>query len=778
VIAERKGVWPQGVFDAPVLRRLDEVGRERIMAAGRLLDVAAGTTLDRQHDTGDSFFVVAAGAVKLSAQRRGAVAPTIVRVARMSETFGEEATLPGGTRRTTATVVEPALVAEIPTTMYRRAVGRAGAEIADQERRDLRRSATKDLLETMAFTAELSPVDIGLVLDAVRYETFERGDKIYGVGDLSTHFYMIVSGLVQLQTEDDEHVHVRAYLTTGDFFGDEELLWGMTREVAAVAMGDCHVMSMTAGALRTLADRNPGLLARVRRIATDRKASQVEVVGEEAAFTTKHVFKDLYRMQMARSLLTIDQEACVRCGHCAWSCASLYGVARLVRRGDKIVTRVGAQRHEKSLLVPNSCQHCKNPACMIDCPTGAIGREVGGEVFIREDLCTGCGNCSKACPWENIQMAPRPSGGTIAEALRQSLQTDRSATEVFPEVAVKCDLCRSYEAPACVQACPTEAIARLDPTQDFAAVARVLGTQARGGRGRVQGLGALLAVASTLSFTAGAMVLGPGLHARGVVTATSGLGYVFGWVSLAAMVLLMGYAVPKRIVRLWMRRRPRDALASLVDGSSQSTGKGARSRVRPFYVAHLALGIATPGAVAMHGGLAFSGSPAGAVHMAFWVTVVAGVVGGVAYRIVPRRLSRLERVGTLPEDLRYERDNLLDRLHRTLSGRTDLVKGITEKILVPYAHAPLGWLALLFSGRSLAGEEARLRQRIDTALQGRGAGKTAGLDDAIRVAIELRALPARRALDAWLRGWVPVHVVAAGTTLALLMVHVLGVSLS
>jgi Fe-S-cluster-containing dehydrogenase component/CRP-like cAMP-binding protein len=766
------------VFNAPALRRLDETGRERIMAAGRLIDVAAGTTFYRQQDTGDSFFVVAAGSVTLSAQRRGAAAPTIVRVARMSETFGEEATLPGGARRMTATAAEPTQVAEIPVGVYRRAVGRSGAEIADQEQRYLRRRATEDLLKTMAFTADLSPVDVGLVLDAVRYEAFKRGERIYGAGDLSTHFYMIASGLVQLQTEDDERVHVRAYLTTGDFFGDEELLLGTVRDVNAVAMGDCHVMSMTAEALRTLADRNPGLLARIRRIATDRKASQIQVVGEEAANTTRHVFKDLYRMQMARSLLTIDQETCVRCGHCAWSCDSLYGVARLVRRGDKVVTRVGAQRHEKNLLVPNSCQHCKNPVCMIDCPTGAIGRESGGEVFIREDLCTGCGNCSKACPWENIQMAPRPQGSTIAESLRQSLQTNRPAAEVFPEIAVKCDLCRTYEAPACVQACPTEAIARLDPTQDFAAVARMLGTRTRDAESGVRGLGALLAVALTLTFTAAAMVLGPGLHARQVIVAGSGIGYALGWVSLAAMALLMGYAIPKRIVKLWMRKRQRGALASLVEAAPEHTRKRARSRVRPFYVVHLALGIAAPGAVAMHGGLAFPGSPAGAVHIAFWVTVAAGIFGGIAYRLVPRRLSRLERVGALPEDLRRERDNLLDRLYRTLSGRTDLVKSITDKILVPYAHHPFGWLSLLLSGRSLAREEERLRRRIDGALQGRGTGKTAGLDDAIRIAIELRALPARRLLNAMLRGWAPLHLVAAGIACALLVVHVVGVSLS
>ena len=60
-----------------------------------------------------------------------------------------------------------------------------------------------------------------------------------------------------------------------------------------------------------------------------------------------------------------------------------------------------------TLLLPNTCQHCRHAACLQDCPTGAIGRDLDGEVFIRADACTGCGNCVRGCPWDNIAMAPR-----------------------------------------------------------------------------------------------------------------------------------------------------------------------------------------------------------------------------------------------------------------------------------------------------------------------------------------------------------------------------------
>jgi len=94
-------------------------------------------------------------------------------------------------------------------------------------------------------------------------------------------------------------------------------------------------------------------------------------------------------MRVARSLLVIDQDSCVRCGHCAWSCASTHddGISRLVRRGDKVVVqreddpaaragedvvarvvRLAKEVEWAPLLVPNSCQHCKNPSCMSRLP--------------------------------------------------------------------------------------------------------------------------------------------------------------------------------------------------------------------------------------------------------------------------------------------------------------------------------------------------------------------------------------------------------------------------
>ncbi len=743
-------------FDAPLLRELDAAARAALGAAWRVVDLAPGAAAFRAGDPGESFYLVMTGAVELTAVRRGDEVTSTVRIARAGDSFGEEAMLAGITRRVTATAIEASRVAEIPIAVLRRVTGRAGGRASDREWRYLTRAAGRDLLAASAFARHLSADDAELLLDGMRLERIERGARLYEPGDRADSAYLLLEGVVQIQREEAEQVSVRAYLSRGDFFGDQEALVGAPRAAAAVATGDGWCAQVPAALLRTLGDRNPGLFARLRRVADAHEGAQRALVA--GAGSTQHVFRDLYRMQMARSLLVIDQDQCVRCGHCAWSCAEVHGVSRLVRRGDKVVTRLSvlgqAAAGPAHLLLPNTCQQCRNAACMIDCPTGAIGRDTDGEVFIRPELCTGCGNCAKACPWDNIQMAPgRP------------LEKD-AAGPAGRDVAVKCELCRGYTAPACVEACPTEAILRVDPTRDFAEVAHILGAAAArapaaAGAPAAPDLRRWIApVAGAASLALAGVAIA--MQRTGAWVPGRGPGLAAGIAGGLLLLALAGYSIPKRLVARRMVRRSRRDPARPVP----------RSRTRPHFLLHIALGLIAPACVLTHAGARLPASPAGALSLAVLAATLLGGLGALAYRFLPRRLTRIERRGALPEDLRGERDLLLARLHREAAGTSDLVKALADRVLLPYARAPLGGAALALSGRTLGDEEARLAARIDAVLEGRGGERRHGLDRLVRTAVELRALPARRSMTAALRGWMPVHIIAAVVTIALLALHV------
>ena len=799
--------WPAAVFDAPVLRGLDARARRDLAEAGRLRRLAAGEVVYRAGDGGDAFFVVASGRVGLRALRRGDDRETDLRAAEAGGAFGEEATA-GSARRATAVALEPSVAAEIPVHLFRRAAVRSGkAEFAEKLERALRRSATRDLLGTLAFTRDLPPEDVDVLLDAVAYRRFERGQAVYREGDPSGELWLVADGMVQIQTEEGGRLHVRAYLTRGDFFGDVEIGEGAPRAASAVASGASTLLSIPARTFAALARKHPDLIARLRRLSGEQLAAQQGIVGGVAQHHTGHLFRDLYRLQVARSLLVIDLESCVRCGHCAWACAELHGgVARLVRRGDKVVARLddGERAGPQSLLLPNSCQHCENPSCMIGCPTGAIGKDPAGEVFIRDELCTGCGSCAKACPWENIQMAARPAGaprpappatGSLlaldpsrpapGEPASVEIAAPRSAAGAagdvsavsavsnvsYADVAVKCDLCRGHDGPACVQACPTASILRINPAEQVAAVRDLLGGARRATARAAPAEGAGAGLAGAAVAAAGIGFAGVVMHGRDLWRPGQGAAWAAGAAAAAGFALLLLYALPKRGVRVWMRRRG----AGRAVGTAAPEGERppVRSVVRPQLTAHLAIGLVTAGLALAHAPWPRSGRPTlgGALHLVFWATALAGGLTALAYRLVPRRLARIERTAALPEDFAAARRELVDRLYREVSGKSELVKKIVEKILLPYARSPLGPLALLLSGRRLREEERALRARIDRVLEGRGAERLAGLSELVRLVVELRALPAQRWLLQVLRAGLPVHVITFGIATTLLVLH-------
>lgn len=117
----------------------------------------------------------------------------------------------------------------------------------------------------------------------------------------------------------------------------------------------------------------------------------------------------------------VDLEKCDGCMDCIRACEeSGGGVARL-----RVLDING-------LFVPVSCHHCEAPDCMGACTRNAIEKTPRGEVIVKTEFCTGCGDCTIACP--------------------------NGALTIINKKASKCDLCRGKEMPICVEACGKKAM--------------------------------------------------------------------------------------------------------------------------------------------------------------------------------------------------------------------------------------------------------------------------------------------------------------------------------
>jgi formate dehydrogenase iron-sulfur subunit len=110
--------------------------------------------------------------------------------------------------------------------------------------------------------------------------------------------------------------------------------------------------------------------------------------------------------------------------------------------------------HQGQMLkvhVPRRCMHCDNPPCSALCPFGVNDKTPEGPVVINTNGCFGGAKCRDVCPW---QIPQRQAGVGLYK-------------EVAPKFAgggvmYKCDMCydliKQGQEPACVTACPRQAI--------------------------------------------------------------------------------------------------------------------------------------------------------------------------------------------------------------------------------------------------------------------------------------------------------------------------------
>jgi formate dehydrogenase iron-sulfur subunit len=136
----------------------------------------------------------------------------------------------------------------------------------------------------------------------------------------------------------------------------------------------------------------------------------------------------------------VDLDRCSGCKACVTACHALNGLDEHETWRDVGLLVGGTSQHPVMQHVTTACHHCLEPACMIACPVDAYEKHpVTGIVRHLDDQCFGCQYCTLACPY------------------------DVPKYHAAKGIVRKCDMCadrlQAGEAPACVQACPHEAIA-------------------------------------------------------------------------------------------------------------------------------------------------------------------------------------------------------------------------------------------------------------------------------------------------------------------------------
>lgn len=131
-------------------------------------------------------------------------------------------------------------------------------------------------------------------------------------------------------------------------------------------------------------------------------------------------------------------DRCMGCHSCEMACAVAHSKSRSLYAAMSETPapkpRLYVEWVAPDRAVPILCRHCEDAPCMHACIAGAISRDPAGVVSTDQDKCIGCWTCVMVCPY-----------GVIG----RHLETQK---------AYRCDRCPDREVPACVNACPSNAL--------------------------------------------------------------------------------------------------------------------------------------------------------------------------------------------------------------------------------------------------------------------------------------------------------------------------------
>lgn len=308
-------------------------------------------------------------------------------------------------------------------------------------------------------------------------------------GSMPTDLIVVRSGFARTSYAHGASHRTTAYLGAGQIFGLREVAYNslrpstlppmtLTQSMRAVGFVDTLHIPIEAVAIeimphirrtelppefadfaklesysadRRLEKRRETKLPSDPAIVAIRSTEEVDAqTGHRIDHTGRMEFVVQHRLFNGEQAMVIDLHRCTRCDDCVRACASTHeGNPRFVREGVS---------HGRLQFV-QACMHCSDPVCMIGCPTGAIHRNsVNGVIQIEESICVGCSVCANSCPYENIRMMEisSPDGKPYVDKEKG-----------LPIVkATKCDLCQQQPSgPACVAACPHDAMTRIDLTE-------------------------------------------------------------------------------------------------------------------------------------------------------------------------------------------------------------------------------------------------------------------------------------------------------------------------
>jgi Fe-S-cluster-containing hydrogenase component 2/CRP-like cAMP-binding protein len=371
------------------------------------------------------------------------------------------------------------------------------------------------ILKRLALFQGVADLDLLHIAEQAQVRRYDRDEQLFSE-DVSGRparesLHILLEGFVKVARRTATGTgraksgeRIIAYRQGGDYFAGGLDLLGDGGAVTVSAITRAIVAEVPRQALLPLFARYPEIAQRYQ--------ARLQQYVEAAAAAQTGFFAPIEQLQQASSaearaglralvgggviegteVLVIDLDKCIHCNECEEACARRHGHSRMNRKGMVV----------GNISIATACRQCQDPVCML-CSRAGIARMPTGEVYITES-CIGCGICAERCPYDNISImtleeesaAPASwqrfsSFFTRGAGKERGRRLPMAASPVAPgplatrqpldaydemrkKIAIKCDLCAGYDNQACVQACPTGAAFRIQPTEFFGSTEEIL----------------------------------------------------------------------------------------------------------------------------------------------------------------------------------------------------------------------------------------------------------------------------------------------------------------
>ena len=491
-----------------------------MVATSKILTFLPGAVVMHEGEFGRDMCFILEGRFEISS--RGLDGEDLpVAILRRGEYMGEQGMLTGQQRNATVRAQTAAVILEVPEQVMQRLMEIVPAVRRFFEQLNIARSI-EAILRRMALFQGISTTDIHTVAEQTEVKAYERDERLFSEGGGSTapareSLHLLLDGFVKVARRtspgtgrDKTDERIIAYRQGGDYFAGGLDLLGDGRAVSVTAITRTRVAEVPRSVLMSIFKRYPEVSQRfTMRLQQYRDAAAAAQTGFFDPLAHTHTelvqpISDAEARAGLRSLvsegviegtevLVIDLDKCIHCDECEEACARRHGHSRMNRKGMIV----------GNISIATACRQCQDPVCML-CSRAGIARLPSGEVYITES-CIGCGICAERCPYDNIsimtleeefesgnslnQLGDFFKKGAGKERGRKSLPMLQSAAapgpfnmhqpldafgEIRKKLAIKCDLCAGYDNQACVQACPTGAAIRVQPTTFFGSTEDIL----------------------------------------------------------------------------------------------------------------------------------------------------------------------------------------------------------------------------------------------------------------------------------------------------------------